>query len=364
MLRRNLIHCWPRPAAPYRRRGAPPSAALAETSLPPESVVVFGLARARWPRARADRAAGGRLVAPSSHFPLIMLEDDKHRSAPLIAPRSACSASSVRRGISMIVSCAAQGSVIQAGNSERVPSGCSITKWTLPAWCNRRTTTTRPPARGCSGYWIRTSKGCSWAVCRRLEGHDERDGAVAVAATLARGLAPEGAAWRTVLHRGGRLPQSAARSYRDRSGSAGPRGHRSGIPQVRRVRQVHLWLRQEEIRLPAVEQGPAGPRIVWKLPVYNTVLHLLTNPIYAGAYAFGRTYSRVTVREGRKRVVRGYRRAQSDWEVLLPDHHEGYISWEEFERNQRLIADNANSKGLMAHGPVRRGRAHVAGLCG
>src|SRR5207302_5360170 len=169
MLRRNLIHCWPRPAAPYRRRGAPPSAALAETSLPPESVVVFGLARARWPRARADRAAGGRLVAPSSHFPLIMLEDDKHRSAPLIAPRSACSASSVRRGISMIVSCAAQGSVIQAGNGERVPSGCSITKWTLPAWCNRRTTTTRPPARGCSGYWIRTSKGCSWAVCRRLE---------------------------------------------------------------------------------------------------------------------------------------------------------------------------------------------------
>jgi DNA polymerase I len=65
--------------------------------------------------------------------------------------------------------CAAQGSVIQAGNIERVPSGCSITKWTLPPWCNRRTTTTRSPARGCGGYWIRTSKGCSWAVCRRLE---------------------------------------------------------------------------------------------------------------------------------------------------------------------------------------------------
>jgi hypothetical protein len=53
-----------------------------------------------------------------------MLEDDKDRRAPLIALRSACSASSVRRGISFIVSCAAQGSVIQACNSERVPSGC------------------------------------------------------------------------------------------------------------------------------------------------------------------------------------------------------------------------------------------------
>ena len=132
------------------------------------------------------------------------------------------------------------------------------------------------------------------------------------------------------------------------------------------VRQVHLWLRQEEIRLPAVDHGSLEPRIVWKLPVYNTILHLLTNPIYGGAYAFGRTYSRVGVRDGRKRVVRGFRRSQAEWEVLLPNHHEGYISWEEFGRNQRLIADNANSKGLMARGSVRRGDALLAGLlrCG
>jgi len=136
--------------------------------------------------------------------------------------------------------------------------------------------------------------------------------------------------------------------------------------EFRSVRQVHLWLRQEEIRLPAVEHGSLGPRIVWKLPVYNTILHLLTNPIYAGAYAFGRTCSRVTVRDGRKHIVRGYRRTQTEWEVLLPDHHEGYISWEQFGRNQRLIADNANSKGVMARGSVRRGDALLAGLlrCG
>ena len=136
--------------------------------------------------------------------------------------------------------------------------------------------------------------------------------------------------------------------------------------ECRSVRQVHLWLRQEEICLPAVEQGPSGPGIVWKLPVYNTILHLLTNPIYAGAYAFGRTCSRMSVRDGRKRVVRGFRRDRSEWEVLLPEHHEGYISWEEFETNQRLIADNANSKGLMARGSVRRGDALLAGLlrCG
>lgn len=132
------------------------------------------------------------------------------------------------------------------------------------------------------------------------------------------------------------------------------------------VRQVHLWLRQEQIRLPVVEINEHDQRIVWKLPVYSSVLRILTNPIYAGAYAFGRTCSRVTVEGGRKRVVRGFRRERADWEVLITEHHEGYVSWAEFERNQRLIADNAHSKGLMARGSVRRGDALLAGMlrCG
>ena len=133
------------------------------------------------------------------------------------------------------------------------------------------------------------------------------------------------------------------------------------------IRQVHLWFRQERMTLPAVSYTVGdGRSIVWKLPVYNTIRHILTNPIYAGAYAFGRTGSRVTIEAGRKRVVRGFKRERTEWEVLLTDHHEGYLSWAEFERNQRLIADNANSKGLMARGSVRRGETLLAGLlrCG
>jgi DNA invertase Pin-like site-specific DNA recombinase len=49
------------------------------------------------------------------------------------------------------------------------------------------------------------------------------------------------------------------------------------------IRQVHLWLCQEQIRLPVVEIDEHGQRIVWKLPVYSSVLRILTNPIYAGA---------------------------------------------------------------------------------
>ena len=136
--------------------------------------------------------------------------------------------------------------------------------------------------------------------------------------------------------------------------------------EFRSIRQVHLWLRQEDVLLPAVSIVGEERRIVWKPPVYGTVHKLLTNPVYGGAYAFGRTESRVTVENGRKRVTRGFRRDRADWDVLIRDHHDGYVSWDEFERNQRLIADNANCRGLMARGAVRRGDALLAGLlrCG
>jgi hypothetical protein len=57
----------------------------------------------------------------------------------------------------------------------------------------------------------------------------------------------------------------------------------SKFAEFQSIRQVHLWLRQEGIDLPAADYGPQGRHIVWKPPVYNTVHHLLTNPIYAGA---------------------------------------------------------------------------------
>ena len=140
----------------------------------------------------------------------------------------------------------------------------------------------------------------------------------------------------------------------------------SKFAELQSVRQVHLWMRQEQLPLPAVGYGPQGRSVTWKLPVYNTLHHILTNPIYAGAYAFGRTGSRVTIKAGRKRVVRGFRKERGSWDVLILDHHEGYIGWVEFERNQSLIRDNTNGKSFMSRGSVRRGEALLAGLlrCG
>ena len=134
--------------------------------------------------------------------------------------------------------------------------------------------------------------------------------------------------------------------------------------EMQSIRQVFLSLRADRIALPSIDhkQAAGERRPLWKLPVYATVNHLLTNPVYAGAYAFGRTGSRTTIEDGRKRVLRGHRKDRSDWAVLLVDHHEAYLPWAEYERNQRLIADNANGKGMMARGAVRRGEALLAGL--
>ena len=136
--------------------------------------------------------------------------------------------------------------------------------------------------------------------------------------------------------------------------------------ELQSARQVHRWLRQENISLPTIAYGPEGRHVIWKLPTYTRVHSMLTNPIYAGAYSWGRSTHRVRIEEGRKRISRGHRRARAEWPVFIADHHEGYISWEQYERNQRVMVDNANSKRLTARGSIRRGSTLLNGLlrCG
>jgi len=82
--------------------------------------------------------------------------------------------------------------------------------------------------------------------------------------------------------------------------------------------------------------------------------------------SFGRTGSRVRLEGGRKVITRGVARRRDEWEVLIRDHHDGYICWEEYERNQQTIAGNANMKGAMVPGSVRNGGGLLVGLlrCG
>jgi hypothetical protein len=116
--------------------------------------------------------------------------------------------------------------------------------------------------------------------------------------------------------------------------------------ELQSARQVHIWLRQEGIELPVKSRQGEAHGVLWRLPAYNIVHNILTNPIYAGAYAFGRTKSRVSVEGGRKHIRRGVQKPMAEWDVLIKDHHAAYITWDEFERNREVIANNAT--GLVA----------------
>jgi hypothetical protein len=137
--------------------------------------------------------------------------------------------------------------------------------------------------------------------------------------------------------------------------------------ELQSARQVHIWLREEGIELPVKSRHGEAHGVVWRLPAYNIVHNILTNPIYAGAYAFGRTKSRVSVEGGRKRIRRGVQKPMAEWDVLIKDHHAAYINWDEFERNLAVIANNATGMSSeLARGAARAGELLLPGLlrCG
>ena len=126
------------------------------------------------------------------------------------------------------------------------------------------------------------------------------------------------------------------------------------------IRQVHLWFYRERIELP-VRDSHQHNRIFWRLSKLGTIHHILTNPLYAGAYIYPRnkTITRIVDGKPMKSVVIT---PPEQYQVVIRDLFPSYITWEEFEHNQKLIADNAAMKGHMARGAVRNGEALLLGL--
>src|SRR5271163_393564 len=132
------------------------------------------------------------------------------------------------------------------------------------------------------------------------------------------------------------------------------------------ARQVLLWTAQSNLKLPVLRQSPVGSRIEWREPAYHTVLQILQHPMYAGAYVFGRTAQRTEVVNGRARKSDGHSKPMEAWNVLIQGHHPGYINWEQFEANQKMLTENAHMQQRTARKSARGGRALLTGLvrCG
>ncbi|MDF2974625.1 MAG: serine recombinase [Microvirga sp.] len=131
------------------------------------------------------------------------------------------------------------------------------------------------------------------------------------------------------------------------------------------ARQVLLWMAAQQVHFPRSSDGKRTTAFEWQPMRYRNVISVLKNPFYAGAYVYGKSEKRAEIVEGRVRRSYGHGKPLEQWEVLLKDHHEGYITWAEYERNQTQLAANAYGKaGGVKSG--RGGRALLAGLltCG
>jgi DNA invertase Pin-like site-specific DNA recombinase len=130
------------------------------------------------------------------------------------------------------------------------------------------------------------------------------------------------------------------------------------------ARRVWLHFRSEGLLFPSRQHQHDDVR--WIVPSYTKIHEVLTNPIYAGAYIYGKTkFERFVDGDGNvRRRIR--KRAQTEWPVFIREHHKGFIDWETFEANQKRIKSNTHPTPHQHGGAVREGAALLQGLarCG
>jgi DNA invertase Pin-like site-specific DNA recombinase/predicted DNA-binding transcriptional regulator AlpA/uncharacterized protein YndB with AHSA1/START domain len=133
--------------------------------------------------------------------------------------------------------------------------------------------------------------------------------------------------------------------------------------ELHSARRVWLWFRSEELLFP--HQCPNG-QIQWLTPTYIAIRNVLNNPAYAGAYAYGKSRQERYVDESGRLQKRTHHLPLAQWQVLIKDHHPGFIDWATFEMNQARLARNFRPEPQQAAGAVREGSALLQGLatCG
>jgi DNA invertase Pin-like site-specific DNA recombinase len=136
------------------------------------------------------------------------------------------------------------------------------------------------------------------------------------------------------------------------------------------VRATWLWLREQGLRWPLQTAGylRGGPaEITWVEPTYHAVHTTLTHPAYAGAYVYGRTRKERYLDPNGVLRQRSRRLPRDQWEVLITEHHRGFIDWDTYQANQARIGTNIRPQASQpGTGAVREGRALLQGLatCG
>jgi hypothetical protein len=121
------------------------------------------------------------------------------------------------------------------------------------------------------------------------------------------------------------------------------------------ARRVWLWFRDQAHKFPL--QMHAHAEIRWIEASYHAIHQVLSNPVYAGAYVYGKTRTEMTLEPSGVRRKRIRQLPRQEWQVLIKEHHRGYIDWQTYEANQQRMARNTRPGPHKAGGAVREGSA-------
>lgn len=125
---------------------------------------------------------------------------------------------------------------------------------------------------------------------------------------------------------------------------------------------------KQGLRFPKrVHGGAWAGRLEWSRLSHTRVCHILNNPCYAGVYAFGRCRWTKGISVDGEIRSRTKVMPMDSWHVTIKGHHEGYITWDEFLQNQKMLARNcAEGKERPMSGAAREGNTLLQGLlvCG
>ena len=122
------------------------------------------------------------------------------------------------------------------------------------------------------------------------------------------------------------------------------------------ARQTLLWFHEHGLDLPTRRNNGD---VTWRRPSYATIHKMITNPIYGGAYAYGKTCV-ATGYDGSGVRVSSRRKPRGEWLALMPGAHEGYVDWERAEAIRKMVSNNVPTS--RHHGAPKHGNALLAGL--